>query len=117
MELEAIGSISVGGVLLEVLGQVDDVDGLEGTFLDADTAADAEWLAEVGDFGFGAHFDAELAELDDGTRLFAFLTTLLWFAFLGGDDGDTGEVVAGRVVRFRGLLLGGHLACSVLILW
>ena len=93
VQLEAVGPIAVRGVLLQVLGQVDDVDGLEGTLFDADAAADAEGFGEVGDLGFGAHFDAELAQFDDGAGLFAFLFAFFGFAFLGVDDGDAGQAV------------------------
>ena len=112
VEFEGVGSVSVGGVAFEVLGEVDDVDGLEGTFLDADAAADAERLGEVGDFGLGAHFDAQLAEFDHGAGLFAFLTAFLGFASFAGYDGDTAERV-GLVVRLDALLLGRHFGCSV----
>lgn len=83
----------MSGVPLEVLGQIDNVDGLEGTFLHADTAPDAQWLGQVGDFGLGPDLDAELAEFHDGAGLFALLVTLFGLAFLWADDGDTGEVL------------------------
>jgi|TARA_R110002003_G_scaffold269_2_gene17959 hypothetical protein len=62
---------------LEVRGQVDDVDGVEGAFLGADTAADAEALRDEGDLGRVVDLDAQLARADDGTRLFAFLSAFL----------------------------------------
>jgi hypothetical protein len=43
-ELEAVGRVTVGDLRLEVGGQVDDVDGIERTFLGADTATDTETL-------------------------------------------------------------------------
>lgn len=39
MELEGIGTVTVGGVALEILGKVDDGNRFEGTLLDADTAS------------------------------------------------------------------------------
>ena len=120
MELEGVGPIAVGGVPLEILGEVDDVDGLKGALFDADAAADAEGFGEVGDFGLGADLDAELAELDDGAGLLALLLALFGLAFLGVDDGDTGEVVAGRVGLFGGLLLGRHgglVSLGLVISW
>ena len=39
MKLEGIGTVSVGGVALEILGKVDDGNRFEGTLLDADTAS------------------------------------------------------------------------------
>ena len=51
MELEAVGAVPMRRVPREVLGQVDNVNCVEGAFLHADTAADAERFREVGDFG------------------------------------------------------------------
>lgn len=39
MELEGVGAVSVGGVALQILGEVDDGNGLEGALLDADTTS------------------------------------------------------------------------------
>lgn len=61
MELEAVGAIAVRHLVLEVGWQVDDGDGVKGTLLDADAAADAERLGDEGDAGLGGDFDAELA--------------------------------------------------------
>ena len=66
MELEAIGRVAVGDLRLEIGGQIDDVDGTEGAFLHADTAADAKALGDEGDLGVGGDFDAQLARADDG---------------------------------------------------
>lgn len=41
MKLEAVRAVSMGDLSLEVGGQIDDVDRIEGTLLRADTAADA----------------------------------------------------------------------------
>ncbi len=67
----------MGDLGLEVGGQVDDVDGVEGTFLGADTATDTQALRNEGDLGGRVDFDAQLARADDGTRLFAFLPAFL----------------------------------------
>lgn len=77
VQLEAVRRVSVGDLGLEVGGQVDDVDGVEGAFLRADTASNAEALRDEGDFGRVVDFDAQLARADDGTRLFAFLAAFL----------------------------------------
>jgi len=65
---------------LEVRGQVDDVDGVEGAFLGADSAADAEALRDEGDFGRVVDLDAQLAGAHDRARLLAFLPALLGLA-------------------------------------
>lgn len=67
----------MGDLTLEIGGQVDDVDGAEGTFLGADTAADAQTLGDEGYLGLRADFDAQLAGPDDGARLLALLSTFL----------------------------------------
>jgi hypothetical protein len=70
----------MGDLSLEVGGQVDDVDGVEGAFLRADTASDAEALRDEGDFGGRVDFDAQFARADDWARLFAFLSAFLGLA-------------------------------------
>jgi hypothetical protein len=47
VELELVGAVAVGRVALEVLGQVDNSDGLKGALLHADTATNAERLANA----------------------------------------------------------------------
>jgi hypothetical protein len=72
VQLEAVGGVTVGDLALEVCGQVDDLDGVEGALLGADTAS-----------------DTQLSGLDDGTRLLALLATFLRLALVRVDDGDT----------------------------
>jgi hypothetical protein len=67
----------MGDLGLEVGGQVDDVDGVKGAFLGADTASDTEALRDEGDLGSIVDFDTQLARADDWTRLFAFLSAFL----------------------------------------
>ena len=77
VELEAVGGVSVGDLGLEVGGQVDDGDGIKRALLGADTAADTQGLGDVGDARLGRDLDAQLATLDDGARLLAFLAAFL----------------------------------------
>ena len=67
----------MGDLGLEVGGQVDNVDGVEGAFLGADTASDAEALRDEGDLGGRVDFDTQLARTDDGARFLAFLSAFL----------------------------------------
>jgi hypothetical protein len=46
MKLESIRAIAMGCFLLQVTGQVDDGNSIEGALLDADTAPDAQDLRE-----------------------------------------------------------------------
>ena len=77
VKLEAVRRVSVGNLGFEVGGQVDDVDGVEGAFLRADTATDTQALRDEGDLGVGGDFDAQLARADNWTRLLAFLPAFL----------------------------------------
>lgn len=46
VEFEGVGTLPVGGLLLEVCGDVDDLDGGKGALIDADAAADAHDFAQ-----------------------------------------------------------------------
>lgn len=91
VQLEAVGGVTVCDLALEVGGQVDNLDGVEGALLGADTASDTQALRDEGDFAGVVDFDTQLAGLDDGTRLLALLTTFLRLALVRVDDGDTVE--------------------------
>lgn len=62
---------------LEIGGQVDDVDGVEGALLGTDTASDAEPLRDEGNLGLGRDLNAELSGTNDRARFLTFLTTFL----------------------------------------
>jgi hypothetical protein len=61
MQFERVGPVAVARLLLEVLGQVDDHDGLERALLDADTAPDTQLLRQKRNLVGGAHLDTQLA--------------------------------------------------------
>ena len=61
MKLKRVGRISVSGFFLQIAGQVDDVDGLKGALLDADTASDAQLLGDGGNLVVHCHLDTEFA--------------------------------------------------------
>lgn len=42
----------------------------------------------------GSYFNTKLSKLDNGTRFFAFLSTLFGLASFGADNGDSREMVA-----------------------
>lgn len=77
VELEAVGRVTVGDLRFEVGGQVDNVDGIERTFLRADTATDTETLRDEGDLGRAVDLNTKLSGTDDGARFLALLTTFL----------------------------------------
>ena len=68
---------------------IDDVNRPERTFFDTHSATDAKWLRNEADgrsrFDLNAHF----TDLVSRTCLCAFLSTLLWFAPIRIDNGDS----------------------------
>lgn len=60
MQLERVGGVTMGGVLFKIGGQIDDVDGLEGTLLGANTTTDTKIFTDEGDLLEGSHLDTEL---------------------------------------------------------
>lgn len=93
MQLEAVGSISVGDLALEVGGQVDDGDGVEWALFGADTTTDTERLGDESKLGIGSDFNTELSTANDGARFFAFLTTFSRATLVAVDDSDTCKLV------------------------
>jgi len=67
----------MGDLSLEVGRQVDDVDGVKGTFLGTDTTSNAETFGDEGDLGIGGDFDTQFARPDHRAGLLAFLSTFL----------------------------------------
>lgn len=101
MELEAVRRVPVRDLRLEIRWQVDDVDGAEWAFLDANSTSYAKPLGNEGYFGLRSHFNTELAGPDHRARLFAFLAAFLRLAFVVVDDGNPGE--GGGVISFLAL--------------
>lgn len=54
---------------LEVLGEVDNINCLEWTFLHAYTAPDAQRFTEVGNLTLRPNLDTQLTKFNDRTRL------------------------------------------------
>lgn len=84
VELEAVGAITMGDLALEVGGQVDDGDGVEGAFLRADTATNTQRLGDEGEAGFGGDFNAKLSTANHRAGFLTFLTTLARATLFGG---------------------------------
>lgn len=92
VQLEAVGGVAVGDLALEVCGQVDNLNGVEGALLGADAASNTQALTNEGDLAGAVDLDTQLAGLDDGTGLLALLATFLRLALVGVDDGDTARM-------------------------
>ena len=71
MELEAVGSIAMGDLALQVGGQVDNSDGIKGTLLWADTTTNAKRLGNKSQAGRRLNFNAKFAASNERTRFFA----------------------------------------------
>lgn len=67
VQLETVGRVTVGDLGFQVGGQIDNVDGAEGTLLGTDTTTNAQALGNKGDLGLGSHFDTKLTRTNDGT--------------------------------------------------
>ena len=89
MKFEGIFPKAMGGKLFQVFRDVDDANSIEGTFLDADAATDAEYLGNITDFGLRGNLNTNLIGLIDGTILFTLLLAPFRLALLGVDDGDS----------------------------
>jgi len=61
MQLERVGRVTVSDLLLQVGGQVDNVDSAKGATLHANTATNAEILRDEGNLGGGRHLNTHLA--------------------------------------------------------
>lgn len=84
VQLETVGSISMGDLAFEIGGQVDDGDGIERALLGADTATDAEGLGDECELRVGLDLNTEFPAANDGARLFALLTTFSRATLKGG---------------------------------
>jgi hypothetical protein len=56
----------MGDLSLEVGGQIDNVDGVEGAFFRADTATDAKTFRDEGDSGLRRDLNTQLPGSDHG---------------------------------------------------
>jgi hypothetical protein len=84
VQLETVGSISVGDLAFEVGGQVDDGDGVKRALLGADTATDTEGLGDECQLRVGLDLNTEFSAANDGARLFALLSTFSRATLKGG---------------------------------
>mmetsp|Transcript_40814 Transcript_40814/g.89258 ORF Transcript_40814/g.89258 Transcript_40814/m.89258 type:complete len:226 (+) Transcript_40814:1469-2146(+) len=100
VQLEGIGAIPMRRLRAQVLGQVDDGDGLEGALLHADTTADAEGLRNPGDLRILRDLNAQLACTDHWAKLLALLLALLRLTSVRADDGNTKLSLIAPIVSF-----------------
>ena len=89
MQLKAVCSITMRDLVFKPLGQVDDLNGLEGAPLDAHTAPNTQGLGNEADLGSLGNFNALLSGLVDGARFSTLEGTLLGFALVRVDDCDS----------------------------
>ena len=90
VELELVGPISVSELILQTLGQVDNLNGLEGASLHALTATDAQSLRKEANDWTWQHLDADmLACFIYWACLFALLIALLGLTPVWVDNGNS----------------------------
>mmetsp|Transcript_192 Transcript_192/g.660 ORF Transcript_192/g.660 Transcript_192/m.660 type:complete len:544 (-) Transcript_192:139-1770(-) len=95
VQLEAVRAIAVGGLLLQALGQIDDLDCSKRALLHADVAADAQLLRELSNLAGRDHFDANLAHAVDRASLLALLRALLRLALFRVHDAHAAKLLVG----------------------
>ena len=89
MQFEGIGAVPVGDLRLKSLGQVDDLDGFEGTLLDAHAAANTQVFRNKANRRGRLHFYANLARFVQGAGLYALALALFGLALVWIDNCDT----------------------------
>lgn len=89
MELEAVGTITMGDLLLEAFWQIYNLDSLERAFFDAHTATNAKGLRDETNFGGFSDLDANFTSLVDRALPGAFLATFAGLTLIRIDDGNT----------------------------
>jgi len=80
VQFETVWVKAMGGISVQILWKVDDGNGIEGTLLDANTTADAQFFRDECRLGLWTDFDAMLPDLHDGAVSFALLSTLFRLA-------------------------------------
>jgi len=60
VELEGVGTITMGGIFVEILWKVDDVNGSKGAFLWANATTNAEFFRDVSNLGRRCYLNAQL---------------------------------------------------------
>ena len=72
----------MGGLLLHILGQIDDLNRSKRTFLDANTATNAKIFGNCRNFVSWLYFNAEFAHSNNRTEFHTFLRAFFGFTFL-----------------------------------
>ena len=73
----------------KILGEVNDLNGLERTSLHTDTTTDAQSFGYESNFAVFTDFNAQLTSPDNRTGLSTFLHTFLGLASVFGDYSDS----------------------------
>jgi len=89
MQLEAISTVTMSDLVCETLGQINDLDCVEGAALDTHTATNAKVLGDEADSRAGFDINTNLASLVERAGLSALLFTLFGFALIRVDNGDS----------------------------
>lgn len=76
-------------LLVQVCGQVDNVNGAKRTLLWTDTTTDTQGFRYKGNFALWRHLNTQLTRSHHRTRLFTLLSAFLWFTLVRVDNGDS----------------------------
>jgi hypothetical protein len=89
VQLEAVRTMAMRRRRLQVLWEINNVDCLEGTFLDANAATDTERLRDPAHLGILRDLNTKLASPHNWAKLFAFLLALFGLALILIHNSDT----------------------------
>ncbi len=96
VQLEAVSAVAMSHLTLQTFRQIDDLDSLERTPLDAHTAAMTEMLGDEANCGRGLHLDTHLANLVHWACFGTLLPALFGLTLIGVDDSDS-ELLIGHI--------------------
>ncbi len=74
-------------ILLQFFREIDDLDCVEGTFVDTDPASDAQYLADGGK-SLLSQDDGLITHSHPGAEIVAFVRTFLWLASVFQQNSD-----------------------------
>ena len=105
MKLERVSSVSVCDLIFKSLREVNDVDSLIRTSLDAHTATDAKGFGDKANLAIFGDLDTKFALLVDGACLGALERALLGFTLVRVDDCDSKLVCVHFIIKNNAIII------------
>ena len=100
MELETIGSITMGCLTLKSLWQIDNGNGVEWALFDAHTASNAHRFGDEANFACLGDINTYFSLFIQWAGLAALLSALLRLTLIWVDNGDSNLTVSSTFHRF-----------------